>query len=196
MPKRPDTLALLAPPVDALEAVEGGTGHASRGLALTRRQAAFAREYVASGGEGERSAVAAGYAPGAARSEAYRLLRLSHVREAIRGEQMRRLGGPLVSLALATLDGVMRDTGAPASARVRAAEVALDRAGIVAPAAPPSADDLRAKRPEEMTLSELDQVINEGRARIAAMRSAMPAAPVAQIEHTQAPVIIDVIPPS
>lgn len=94
------------------------------------KQTAFVVELVGSGCTPTEAARRAGYACPA--QEAYRLVRLEHVQDAIREEQQRIINGDLVNKSLKTLHAVMDDPAAPASAKVAAARAGLEAAGLFA----------------------------------------------------------------
>lgn len=96
--------------------------------ALTDRQAQFIHHLVTTGCTPTEAARAVGYAE--PKQEAYRLTRTPHVNAAIRQERERLISAHGANLAIATLNEIMRDTHAPASARVSASRTMLEAAGV------------------------------------------------------------------
>lgn len=127
---------------------------------ILQQQRTFAEAYVAGGGNATQAAISAGYSPVSARQTASRLLHLPHVQEAIRRVQAHTLRGRLASKALAVLERVLDDDGAPAGVRVDAAKTVLDRAGHVSARVPDDGIDDQ-KMTSEMTLEQLDQFIRQ-----------------------------------
>jgi hypothetical protein len=98
-------------------------------VGLTERQATFALRYVDNGGNARQAALAAGYALRSAAKTGFELKQHPGIQTRI--EQLtRKLLGTHAPLAVATLVNVMQDPEANAMARVRAAEILLDRAGF------------------------------------------------------------------
>lgn len=132
---------------------------------LTPQQAAFVHEYVSNGGNGSDAARKAGYSEISAGKYAHELTRKKHVQEAIHLEQRRVLNGPLASLALTVLKGVLEDAKTAAGVRVDASKAVLDRGGhspVKAADAPKSGE-----RPlDEMTIAELEAFICEKEAAL------------------------------
>jgi phage terminase small subunit len=100
---------------------------------LTELQEQFVK-YTSEGLEPTRAVELAGYSAKNASVEAWRLLRLPHVLAAIRFEVSRKLVA-LAPIALATIEGIVKDTTAPAKIRLDGAKTLLDRAGHIAPRA-------------------------------------------------------------
>lgn len=134
--------------------------HEAAGM-LTEKQAAFVGLYVELGGQQTKAAELAGYAdPGAS---AYRLMRLSHVQAAIRGEQSRLVlqGG---AKGLKWMVGALDDPKLAGAVRFQAAKWLAEAAGhgLAAQRAnlglPPTDKPL-----SEMTLDELDTFIAAGK---------------------------------
>lgn len=124
---------------------------------LTSQQAAFVASFVAGSGNGTRAAVEAGYSPASARQAAYRLLRLSHIQDAISREQGRLLRSVLATKALGVLERVLDDEKAPPGVRVDAAKTVLDRAGHVALRVA-EFDSGRDKPLSQLSLAELEEM--------------------------------------
>jgi hypothetical protein len=100
-------------------------------MPLTDKQARFA-ENLAAGMTATDAARAAGYltsSPQSLRVTASRLTSLPSIQQAVFQHRERRLQGPLASMALACLEGVMQDLAAPPAARIQAAKFILEAAG-------------------------------------------------------------------
>lgn len=124
---------------------------------LTDQQRAFVREYVANDGNGAEAARTAGYTSKYARQMANSLLQIPHVLAALHIERERRIGR-IATVALGVLEGVLLDDDAPIAQKVKAAGMALDRAGHT----PPKRGDAPRegeKRPEQMNKAELEAFI-------------------------------------
>lgn len=133
---------------------------------LTEQQRAFVRLTVSGAGPPSAAAREAGFAFPS--QEAYRLMRAPHIQAAIRERQRRLIAVSGTNVALKTLMDVMQDPKAPASARVSAAKVMFDAAGISA-----SKDAGGAGKPlHEMTYAELAAMVqkanDEGARRLSA----------------------------
>jgi hypothetical protein len=116
---------------------------------LTEQQAHFVHHFVSMGCTATEAARAAGY--GSPGQEAYRLMRKTHVIEAIRREQNRLINTDGVRIAYRTLLEVMQDKGAAASARVSASRTVWEAARLFAKDA-----DRRDDKPlQEMSADEL-----------------------------------------
>lgn len=143
----------------------GNSGRITGTQGLTAAQDAFVAEYVANGAKGTAAAKAAGYAdPG---QEAWRLLQLPHVQEAIRFEQARIIRGELGTLAVAVLKSILKNPSTDKdmmALKGRVAIAVVDRAGHVAPKAPEAAKPTGDKPITEMSVAELDEVIAKGQA--------------------------------
>jgi phage terminase small subunit len=131
---------------------------------LNERQTDFVDYLVKTGCTPTEAARHAGYAN--PKNDAYRLLRLPHVAEAIRDTQSRVIGGDLSNIALKTLRDVMQDAGAPAPARVSAARAVLEMGGHY---------DREAREAEradkalsEMSIEELAELVRRGEEAMAA----------------------------
>jgi hypothetical protein len=98
-------------------------------VGLTEMQAAFCRFFVDSGGRGAEAARRAGYSPKSASCIAFELRQNPRILARIEA-LTRGLLGAHAPLAVSTLVSVMQDPEANAMARVRAAEILLDRAGF------------------------------------------------------------------
>jgi hypothetical protein len=143
---------------------------------LNEQQRSFATFYVSdpdAAGNGTASAIAAGYAPDCAKQTAYRLLRHDGVHAEV-DRLTREALGDHATAALGLLGRAVRDEQAPLKVRVDACKTILDRAGFI----PPKAAD--APRPpskptERLSLAELDVMMVELRAEIAAKAAALEA---------------------
>jgi len=94
---------------------------------LTERQEAFCHEVINSGNQLEKSAIAAGYGKGGARTRAYELMQMDKILARIRDltHKMLQATG---SAAVATLQELMKDAKSE-SVRQGCAVALLDRAG-------------------------------------------------------------------
>ncbi|WP_374530591.1 terminase small subunit [Novosphingobium sp.] len=123
---------------------------------LTEQQAEFVHHLVTTGCNPTEAARAAGYA--VPKQEAYRLTRLPHVQAAIRQERERLISAHGANVALATLNEIMRDKTAPASARVSASRTMLEAAGLFDKN---GRDTGTGKTLQEMTTDELAETISK-----------------------------------
>ncbi|NCU10913.1 MAG: hypothetical protein GXC70_01915 [Sphingomonadaceae bacterium] len=121
---------------------------------LTEQQTEFVHHLVTTGCTPTEAARAAGYA--VPKQEAYRLTRLSHVQQAIRQERERLISAHGANVAIATLNDIMRDKSAPASARVSASRTMLEAAGLFDRN---GRDVSTGKTLQEMTHGELTETI-------------------------------------
>lgn len=131
--------------------LNGGAGMSRK---LTGKQAAFV-DAVANGVKPTPAARSAGYV--VAKTDAYRLLRLPHVLEALQERRSARIRGDLASVALTTMQDLMSgDT--PAATRYQASKWVLEHAGHhVDPD-----QDHQAKPLEEMDADELARAVSSG----------------------------------
>ena len=138
-----------------------------RAHGLTEQQADFVREYSANGGKGTAAAIKADYyAPATA---AWRLLLLPHIREAIRAERERTIECAGACAALAVMRNLLSADNA-AQVRFQAAKWLLEAAGHGIAAQTATAPTSSESELSEMTAGELDLLIVEGEARLAAQR--------------------------
>lgn len=124
--------------------------------ALNEQQAQFVHHLVTTGCNPTEAARAAGYA--APKQEAYRLTRLPHVQTAIRQERERLISAHGANVALSTLQEIMRDKTAPASARVSASRTMLEAAGLFDKN---GRDTGTGKSLQDMTTDELAETISK-----------------------------------
>lgn len=144
---------------------------------LTERQATFVRFYAQTGGDGKRSAIAAGYAADSASVEASRLLRLPWIRAELERERGRLLA-ELDVKSLAVLRGVLDDLQAGTGLRLKAAEIAQKIVGADRAGRDKAKDD---KDLSAMTIAELEAYIRareEGLQRVGAAPPVEGSAPV------------------
>lgn len=121
---------------------------------LTGKQRAFT-DQVAKGVNPTKAARAVGYSAPA--SDAYKLMRLPHVVEALRERREAALQGDLASLALDAMRDLMGDD-TPAATRYQASKWILEHAGHR-----PEQDQGRQAKPlEEMDADELAQAVTSG----------------------------------
>ena len=131
---------------------------------LTESQAEFVEHFV-NGSTQTEAARRAGYSSPA--SEAWRLLRLSHVQDAIEAGFRLAISIEGAQLAWRTMSGLMEDASTPAQVQFQAARWVLEAAGIgLAPRARGEASFQSAKPLQEMTHGELETFISEGRAAL------------------------------
>jgi hypothetical protein len=144
-------------------------------IRINNQQLNFAHEYVLGDtpGNGTQSAIKAGYATDCARQTASRLLRHEGVRAEI-DKLTRQALGDHAAAAVGLLGRVVRDEKAPLKIRVDACKTILDRAGFIAPKAA-DAPELPSKPTERLSLAELDVMMVELRAEIAAKAAALEA---------------------
>lgn len=121
---------------------------------LTEQQRDFVDKLVATGCTPTEAARAANYA--IPHVEASRLIRKPHVLAAIREARERVVSGHSANLAVATLNEIMRDTQAPASARVSAARTVLEVSGDFDGR---GRDIASGKALQEMSVDELEATI-------------------------------------
>lgn len=133
---------------------------------ITEQQAEFVAYYVANGGNAAQAARDAGYAEEHARVSACKLLKKSHVQEAVQEEKRRLISGKLSCKALAVLEAVLDDKDAPVGAKVDAAKTILDRGGNPATREPATKEPLYNKPLNEMSVSELEAFIRDGQSKI------------------------------
>ena len=99
-----------------------------RHVGLTKKQADFARAFVANGGKRSDAAITAGYAVPTARIEAHRLLHSPAIVDAIRKEAERAL-----QTSVAVAQAILIDLAEHATSeavRFQAAQALLDRGGL------------------------------------------------------------------
>lgn len=126
------------------------------GIDLTPKQRGFVTTLVRTGCNPTHAARTAGYSD--AHVSAYDLQRLPHVQAAIRLERQRYISGELANVATGTLQAIMVDKDAPASARVQAARTVLEMSGEIG--RHKRADD--EDRPlSELTADELTRMIDK-----------------------------------
>ena len=108
-----------------------GPGNGVIDSKLTAKQRLFAERYATNGGNAAEATRSAGYncPDGTGSAIGYQLLQKPHVKAQIYAIQSHKIEGPLASVALGTLESIMRDDEAPAPARVRAATWVLESAG-------------------------------------------------------------------
>lgn len=145
--------------------VNGRGGRFAAGEGLTDKEAAFVREYVANGGIATKASVSAGYY--APHTDGWRVMQRPAVRAAIRVEQERVVSCELASAAMSTLGGILRDTEAPASARVQASRTVLEAAGWFVRQKDASSDQ---KPLNEMSIEELRGLIDTTKAAMDAIK--------------------------
>jgi hypothetical protein len=126
------------------------------GIELTPKQRSFVTLLVRNGSTPTQAAREAGYSvPGVA---SYDLMRLPHIAAAIRFERQRFISGELANIATGTLQDVMTDKEAPASARVQAARTVLEMSGELAKGRGKADDEDRPL--SELTADELTRLID------------------------------------
>lgn len=123
----------------------------------TEKQRVFVEHYSVSGIDGATAAKLAGYASPA--QDAYRLLGLAHIRQAIRARRESLIHGDLAKKALSTLAELM-EPGTPAPVRLGASRTALEMAGHLGIKEAPKELDNRPLG--ELTVNELEALIKEG----------------------------------
>jgi phage terminase small subunit len=98
---------------------------------LTAKQAKFVSAYVRNGGNATQAAREAKYGVSDHdhHTRGWELLQKTHVKAEIYRLQDQKICGNLASVALGTLETIMKDNEAPAPARVRAATWVLESAG-------------------------------------------------------------------
>lgn len=139
-------------------------------VGLTDRQTAYVKAYVRNGGNADGAAREAGYAN--PHCSGWQVLQLPHVREAIHDEQSRKLRG-LASLALGTLEDILRDEDAPLRVKADVAIKVLDRAGHVAPKPAEVVENPEKKPMSEWSVEELEDFIRRGQAAMDSSKAAI-----------------------
>ena len=126
-----------------------------KGLTLTAREQAFAKEYAAHG-DAVLAAKNAGYS--SPQANANKIIKRPDVAEAVRAIQARRLHNNLLPLAVDRLERILQDDAHKAADHISAAKVVLSYTlGKDAPG--------QDKAPEDMTADELAQRMAALRAR-------------------------------
>lgn len=125
---------------------------------LTEKQADFVR-HIISGSLPINACKLAGYA--GAETQAYNLIRLPHVQNAIVKGMQTKLLGQGVPLALRVLFDVLDDPEMNAKLKVDVAKYIIDKAEAISKMN--SLDDLIDKNPMEMTEAELQLFVMKGR---------------------------------
>jgi hypothetical protein len=141
---------------------------------LTEKQAAFARYYASNGGNGAQAARDAGYSEANAKDQASELLAMPKIREAIELSRDISIKTSGASKAWAVIDSLMTDPAAPAQVRFQAAKWTLEASGhgLSAVAASLHLGMKRSGKPlSEMSVSELEEFINRGRATFDHMKT-------------------------
>lgn len=100
-----------------------GAGRITGSRGLTKKQQAYANNYVRNGGDGSAAARAAGYSDPP--RDAWHLARLAPVVAAIKKQHDERICGPLASLALGVIDQILRTTAMDKDSVAIRARVAL-----------------------------------------------------------------------
>ena len=135
-------------------------------MKTTDLQNKFIQSIVYDGVSGTEAARRAGYSHASARQTASQLLAQKSVQEAIRNEQFKYLNGTLASKALKTLEQIIDDKTAPHGAKVQASIAILERSGLHHNVQAQKIKD--ADKPlHEMTIEELDEIINSYPVRLA-----------------------------
>lgn len=132
---------------------------------LTLKQRAFITTLVRTGCTPTQAARLAGYSD--AKVSAYDLLRAAHIQTAIRFERNRYVTSDMANAATSTLNEVMHDRDAQASARVQAARTVLEMAGELGAA---KADNLADSPLPELSADELTRLIDQWQDERAALR--------------------------
>lgn len=161
----------------------GGSGDAYRGGAierqpsdgrfisgrgLTHKQRSFVSAYVLNGGNGTTAAETAGYSH--PRTDAYHLLRLPHVIDAIRQERGVSIETEGACMAWATMQAIMRDPQYSGAVKFQAAKWTLEQSGHGL-AAQRAQLGLPSDKPlSEMNLQELEAFITAGGVALQALQ--------------------------
>lgn len=108
-----------------------GPNNGATDQSLSPKLTAFAHSYAVNGGNAAEAVRDAGYQCKAGTESAlgWQILQKPKVKAQIHAIQSHKIEGPLASLAMGTLEGIMKDNDAPAPARVRAATWVLESAG-------------------------------------------------------------------
>jgi hypothetical protein len=137
---------------------------ATAGGTLTDSQRAFVEAFCSNGGHAKDATRQAGYEGHHAPA---RLLSLPHVRHAIRETLERKVRTEGASLAWGTLLHLMADPSTPSAVRFQCARWTLEAGGIGGSRA--GNDTTDGKSLSEMSLSELEQMVKQGREAVASL---------------------------
>jgi phage terminase small subunit len=138
---------------------------------LTEQQAEYVKEMVRNGGNERNAALAAGYSENALRSACYSLRRNPRVVEALRRERENWIQTTGGSLAVKTLEALMRDPATSGQVKLQAAKFTLEAAGHGL-----QAQKLKLGLPDpdkplaEMSLIELEAFLKAGSSAIATLQ--------------------------
>ncbi len=135
---------------------------ATAGGTLTDSQRAFVEAFCSNGGHAKDATRQAGYEGHHAPA---RLLSLPHVRHAIRETLERKVRTEGASIAWGTLMHLMADPSTPSAVRFQCARWTLEAGGI----GRAGNDTTEGKALSEMSLSELEQMVKQGREAVASL---------------------------
>lgn len=130
---------------------------------LTDMQVSFIKQLARGTPQGEAARIA-GYA--GPDQQAWHLLRMPHIMEAVRKERDRIIGGELAGVALGVIRTILSDPGPPTKLKLDAAKFTLTLAGHGVPASSGGPGDglIPGKPMHEMTRPELDAYAARARA--------------------------------
>lgn len=140
---------------------------------LTEMQQLFVLHFTATQGaigNASEAARRAGYSEKTAGEQGRQLLEKPHVYAAITEANRRQISGSMATKAAALLERLVDDEAVSSRVRLEAAKTILDRAGYVAPKAPP--EDEEEKPLEALSIDELERLVAK---RAAALREVTPA---------------------
>jgi len=157
-------------------------------MSLTSKQRAFAK-HIARGLTATEAARAAGYAQENAESlhvTASRLQRHPEIQMAAHAERERRLQGDLATLAISTLEGLLRSNETPAAARMQAVKFVLEGAGhgLESRRLALKVTDDSDKPTSQLTAADLERLVLIAADRVRAERAAIIDAEIV-LDHDQ-----------
>jgi phage terminase small subunit len=163
------------------------TGRAVVLRQLTERQAAFISIFTTEPGaigDPTESARRAGYSHTRARDIARQVMALPHVKEAIYQANKNKISGSMLTKAVEVVHAILNDPKASDKLKLEASKTVMDRAGLVAMRTPEDGSQYRNKRPEDMSIDELQDFIRRGdEAMRLAANSMKDVTPVTTLEN-------------
>lgn len=161
--------------------------HTDDAPALSEQQQRFVDAYVRNGGNADAAAKAAGYA------NASNLLAHHKIRQAVELKRDLEIKTTGATLAWQVMQGLLTDPAAPAQVRFQAARWTLEASGhgLSAIAAALQMGKAGKKEQHEMTVSELQEMVDKAREQLTSMKQV-----VAEVRRTQDAIDVTPEPPS